>query len=363
MKILKQNKIPSPMEVSEENLFKKFRNRNMMILGWVFIPLLFPFAVKNIIQGQYLLGVLTALTMVIALLNSISIKKKDRELLPSWIAFLFIYSVLLYAITSTGDSALFWFYPFFFVVFFLYEPFVARIEVITAFVILVPYTYYLFGFDLAIRFSFSLFMLCFYCDLLVGIQTRLQDRMTELVIRDSLTSAFNRRHMNSCIQTAIEEAKRGLGPVSLLMLDIDHFKNINDSFGHESGDQVLKQLVSILHKRQRRIDYVFRAGGEEFVVMLRNTELKEAVLLAEELRNNVEEEEWIEDQKVTISLGAAQYQSGESADDWLKRADDQMYEAKKQGRNRVFPVLGNIIPPQEPATNPEPVPERILIID
>jgi diguanylate cyclase (GGDEF)-like protein len=244
--------------------------------------------------------------------------------------------------TSVGVVTLYWFYPIFFVAYFFSDRFFVRIQILCAFSILIPYSFYLFDNEVVIRFLSTLFALCCFSDILIGLQTRLQNRMAELIIRDPLTNAYNRRHMNSSIQIVIEEIKRGLDSASLLWLDIDHFKMVNDQFGHEVGDQVLIKLVDILHKRQRQVDYVFRAGGEEFVLLLKNTELKQALLLADDLRKHVSEAVWSEEQKITISLGVAQYQLGEFSDEWLKRADDHMYEAKNLGRNRVCPLISEL---------------------
>ena len=145
--------------------------------------------------------------------------------------------------------------------------------------------------------------------------------------------------MNDILEVTIEEIRREFGPASLIMLDIDHFKKINDKYGHIVGDKVLVKLVDLLHKRQRKLDYVFRAGGEEFVLILRNTGLQQAISLAENLRKNVEEMELLEGEKITISLGVAEYQTGETEVEWLNRADELLYEAKNSGRNCVRPAV------------------------
>ncbi|NOG60373.1 MAG: GGDEF domain-containing protein [Proteobacteria bacterium] len=322
---------------SDENMLQAFRNRNLMLLGWAALPAMLPISLLHLHKGLYLLSMLMNIVIIVSMINSFSIRSNNRVLISLWFVFALMFITLLVGINVIGESSLYWSYPVFFTIYFLMERSIARIKIIVGLIILIPYVIYLFDFDLAIRFSVTLIILCYFNDVLNGTQTKLYSRMKELIIRDPLTNAFNRRHMNLCIQNVIEESNRGLGPVCLLLMDIDHFKRINDNLGHEKGDQVLKSFVDILHKRQRKIDYVFRAGGEEFVVILRNTELKQAVLIAEEIRKHVEDEEWLENQKVTISIGAAQYLIDESDDEWLKRADDNMYEAKKFGRNRVFP--------------------------
>jgi len=342
MNVLKESGQSSAVFASDVNMSHGFHRQNLMMVGWVVALFLSPFLIHSFRLGRYQFGALVMLIMIISVVNSVMIKKKNRQPIPSWCLLIIIHFVLLYGMTMVGFGVLYWYYPLFFVVFFVNERFSACLQIILAAAILVPYAYSLYDFGLVTRFSMTLLMLCYLSDLLVGLQSKLQLQLTELSLRDPLTNAFNRRHMNSCIQAVIEETKRGLGPVSMLLLDIDFFKKINDSFGHEAGDRVLKKLVDILHKRQRRIDYVFRTGGEEFVILLRNTKLKQAVLIAEDLRKHIVDADWIEGQNITISLGAAQYKLNESDDEWIKRVDDNMYDAKKQGRNTVRPIIDDL---------------------
>jgi diguanylate cyclase len=342
MNIQIANKSSIAKFVSRENTLLEHRLRNIMILGAAAVPFLLPFSINNFIQGRYIIGALTLALATIALINSYTIRKRHSVFIPDLFLYIVIHLTLFYAILKLGEIALFWCYPVFFVVFFISERMIARINILFAYVVIVSYSFYSFDFSSMIRFATTLFMLCYFSDLLIGVFARLQKQMMELAIRDPLTNAFNRRHMNSCILDAIEETKRGFGPACLVLLDIDHFKPINDNYGHEAGDQVLKKFVDILQKRQRKIDYVFRAGGEEFVVLLRNTSLEQAVKLAENLRKYIAEIEILEKQVITISLGVAEYQSDETDDEWLKRADDNMYEAKNLGRNRVYPLISDL---------------------
>lgn len=260
MNILKRDKSPPVAFASDDDMLQKCCNRNLMVFGWAIFLFLVPFTINNFIQSRYLLAILTTTVVIVAMVNSFFLKKNHRTFIPVWCYFLCIFLALLSGIASVGANALYWCYPFLLAIFFLNDNFVARVKAIVIFIILVPYTYYLFEPTLVIRFILTLFMLCYLSDMLVRRQLRLQFQMADLIIRDPLTNAFNRRHMNSCTQMAIEEIKRGLDSVSLLWLDIDHFKMVNDQFGHEAGDQVLIKFVDILHKRQRQVDYVFRAG-------------------------------------------------------------------------------------------------------
>jgi len=121
----------------------------------------------------------------------------------------------------------------------------------------------------------------------------------------------------------------------MLMIDIDHFKAINDRLGHEAGDRVLRQMVTVIDGRKRIVDLLFRIGGEEFILLLLETNTTDAVTLADDLRLRVEQAPLLQDQKVTVSVGLCAQRAGQSADDWIKCADIALYRAKSNGRNRV----------------------------
>jgi diguanylate cyclase (GGDEF)-like protein len=152
---------------------------------------------------------------------------------------------------------------------------------------------------------------------------------------DPLTGAFNRRHLETLLPAEITRAERHGRPLSLALFDIDHFKSINDLRGHPAGDRVLIRVVETALGRLRRSDMLVRWGGEEFVVLLPETDLESAVRLAETLRVALEQAGTAGGDRVTASFGVTRHRPGESGQLWLERADALMYEAKRRGRNRV----------------------------
>jgi diguanylate cyclase (GGDEF)-like protein len=123
---------------------------------------------------------------------------------------------------------------------------------------------------------------------------------------------------------------------TILLLDIDHFKRINDRLGHASGDIVLKKLVSLINQHTRKTDQLFRMGGEEFLLLHPETGVAEAMVVAENLRRAIEHAGWLADYPhVTISVGVSQRALDEKTDDWIKKNDDALYRAKRSGRNNV----------------------------
>lgn len=158
---------------------------------------------------------------------------------------------------------------------------------------------------------------------------------------DPLTGAFNRSTLELNLKREISLAQRHDQPLGLLMLDLDHFKEINDRFGHPAGDCMLKAFAREVVRNIRNSDELFRYGGEEFVVLLSNTDITGATQLAERVRQGVETMRTACDGHtlgITVSIGVAILENQEQAEDLLKRADQALYHAKSEGRNRVIRV-------------------------
>lgn len=164
---------------------------------------------------------------------------------------------------------------------------------------------------------------------------KMEEELRCLSITDCLTGAYNRRYFIHVLEQEIERARRTGQPFSLVMVDLDHFKSVNDRFGHAAGDLVLKSLVDMIKQRIRKIDCLARWGGEEFVILLPHTPVDKAAGLAEELRQRLSRMHIPGLGYVTASFGVAGYCPGDTVDTILKRADDRLYEAKAAGRNRV----------------------------
>jgi len=163
----------------------------------------------------------------------------------------------------------------------------------------------------------------------------------EMAITDQLTGLHNRRYMGRHLNTLISNAEKSGRPIAFLILDIDHFKSVNDTYGHDIGDEVLREFASRISANVRGIDLACRYGGEEFVVVMPETDMELASTVAERLRRSVETSAFAisrapHNLNITISIGIASSQgTGDSADSLLHRADQALYRAKREGRNRV----------------------------
>jgi diguanylate cyclase (GGDEF)-like protein len=164
------------------------------------------------------------------------------------------------------------------------------------------------------------------------------DRVKQLAYLDGLTGIFNRRYFELRVAEEIERARRFETGMAVIMVDIDQFKYLNDEFGHILGDEVLRQVSSIFHQQLRKIDVVCRYGGEEFAILLSQTNPQHALNVAEKLRSLVERWQFPGvPRSVTISAGAASYpEHGTTRDDLVKAADAGLYMAKQAGRNQVL---------------------------
>lgn len=181
-------------------------------------------------------------------------------------------------------------------------------------------------------------ILCSHCAVAVE-NLKLRERLEELAETDALTGTYNRRHFQRSLERELRRSERYSRSLALVMMDIDHFKRLNDEYGHPAGDAVLKGLAAVVDKTTRNIDIFARYGGEEFVLILPETHLEGAAELAERLRGAVETHEFpvSDDEKihVTISLGVAVYPAAKTAEALVQAADDALYRAKEAGRNRM----------------------------
>jgi two-component system cell cycle response regulator len=174
-----------------------------------------------------------------------------------------------------------------------------------------------------------------------NVEAQYHETIFNMTITDGLTDVGNKKRLDQLIQKEIPRAVRHSRDLSLLMVDIDHFKEVNDTYGHLAGDSVLKDLAGILQKRLRPDDELGRYGGEEFAAMLPETSLAGAVKIAEDLRGLVEHHPFVvegEQIRVTVSIGAASLKPGMDAKGFFRAADEMLYKAKNSGRNRVCPA-------------------------
>jgi len=163
----------------------------------------------------------------------------------------------------------------------------------------------------------------------------LKNEYKEKAYTDELTAIYNRTYFNKELKKEISRYKRDNIPFCFIIIDIDSFKKVNDTFGHQVGDEILKDMTSIIRKRIRITDTFARWGGEEYVELLPNTTFENARLIAENIRTMIEDYTFSNSLKVTCSFGISQIREDDLEESLIKRADEALYRAKAKGKNRV----------------------------
>ena len=199
----------------------------------------------------------------------------------------------------------------------------------------------------ALRIFATLFAISVFSAILVSVIDSQRRQLQVQLTLDPLTGLLNRLSLQDELQKAADNHNSGGRQSSLLAIDIDFFKRINDDYGHDSGDHVLKELAMLLHNTLRVEDRCFRVGGEEFLILLADLPQENANGIAQRVRRNVENTQLHAHGTVTISVGVASHIQLESVSEWSKRCDQRLYAAKRQGRNCVVahtpPTLSDVI--------------------
>ncbi|HOV39980.1 MAG TPA: diguanylate cyclase [Spirochaetales bacterium] len=165
---------------------------------------------------------------------------------------------------------------------------------------------------------------------------KMRKRLEYLAVTDGLTGLFNHRHSFELLEKEMARSRRYKHPLSILLIDIDDFKRVNDEFGHRAGDKVLEELGTCLHSLLRASDIAGRYGGEEFIIILPETTLNNAAKVAEKIRSTLAAKSFYEINKpLTVSIGAVEFRDGETAEALVNRVDELMYRAKVNGKNQV----------------------------
>lgn len=162
-----------------------------------------------------------------------------------------------------------------------------------------------------------------------------QNELLQLASIDSLTSSGNRRALDLKLSEVIASQQREVYTMCLILIDLDKFKDINDDHGHAVGDQILKDISELMTRNTRVLDSLYRYGGDEFIIVPLNMNLKTTKRLAEKIRDICEQHKFVNNIKLTLSIGVAEYKAHDTPESWISRADTALYEAKESGRNKV----------------------------
>lgn len=315
---------------------KKFQLGLVYLFGLLALLGIGPFVILRYLNGQTLHALLD-LAIVLAAMGNAGYSYWRGEVPPVSLHLAAGFYTLgaIAVVYLNSPIFVFWVFPTVLSNFFLLRPRTAVIVNLLAIACIIP---------IAMRLGSTLDSFGMLSSLLIGsTMAYLFARLTEqqrhqlqlFASQDALTLLGNRRAMDEELQICIDDFMRHKTPATLIVFDLDFFKNINDRFGHSVGDNILVQIGSLLLARLRKTDRAFRFGGEEFVLLARNTTLAEAANIAEQIRAQIHSEIAGPDGYISASFGCACIATNESREQWFIRADRAMYSAKIQGRNRV----------------------------
>lgn len=319
----------------EEDLLSVYRKRIWTLFSIVCFSVFLPGSVFIFYNGYRLLAFAVLGMLGVLALSSYSV---IRNRAPQLTMAIFVASLCIVTGLSLYQRSIygvFWAFPAILLINFLSFGRAARIYSAVYLVFVSAVMLYTLEMQVSLRAITGLIVTALMVNIFIGVVDKLQKKLIEQSTVDPLTGALNRREMDSILQEAIERKRRTLTPACLLVLDVDEFKSVNDNYGHAVGDHVLRELVSVLQGRARRLDRIFRMGGEEFLIFLPDTDGTGALILAEQFRKLVSKTKFIEGRIITISIGMTELERDETVDGWIKRGDDALFSAKNTGRNVV----------------------------
>jgi len=299
-----------------------------------------PYAVYRLTTGNYLVGSADTVIVVSTVLAVLYAWRTGDTVKPGiYLATIFSAGSTLIAI-NLGVNGLFWIYPLILFNFFMVSPGKALLATLLVLVSLVAYGQHnpgaVFESDYQMVSFLVTSMMASVLSFVFAYRTTSQrDQLQQLAIHDPLTGARNRRAMNEELKIAASSHRRHGNSYGVLTMDLDHFKRVNDNYGHQAGDQVLVDFVELIKNSSRKEDRLFRFGGEEFLLLLPNTDRVGLLAAAQQLQQQVAHNLRSPGGAVTMSVGGAILRRDEHWEDMLERADQRLYRAKSAGRNCV----------------------------
>lgn len=298
--------------------------------------LVLPFGIYHLTHQHGGIGVGAMITTLSLYLVAWSCHRKTYKTVYTFIWLTpFTTLFVAYLTNKLGISGTYWCYSTVLLYYFMMTERQAWISNIVFALINVPLAWQLLETHEAIRFSITFLLVCVYSAIFLRVISRQYSELSEQAFTDKLTGLYNRSLLQDSLVLAIHQANRTDTASTLISMDIDHFKEINDELGHDMGDQVLIQLGAFLNNFFRESDKVFRTGGEEFLILTYNIDEASSTDIAEKLRRDIENLSLIPGRMVTVSIGVAGLGSEKDWKQWMKTCDKNLYEAKNRGRNRV----------------------------
>lgn len=304
-----------------------------MLIAIIFVT---PFSLSNFFYGRHFVGATSLLVVLLLAANAWTTAR--GRFTPSLTLFALVPAIIFflgYATKNLGMVGALWSYPAVISFYFMLPERKAWLANSVLLLVVIPHAWMVLELGLAARVAATLLVVSAFSAIFIRVITTQQQKLHALVVTDTLTGLLNRTLLNDTLDEAIQHNARSGVPMTLATLDLDEFKAINDTLGHDAGDTVLRGVGELLRKRVRRVDKLFRPGGEEFLALLYGANGESGRQVAEELRAAIAAHAFLPDRTVTVSIGIATLAPGEDRRQWMKRSDENLYRAKAAGRNRV----------------------------
>lgn len=301
--------------------------------------MLVPFSVHHFLAADWQLFVpITGLALLIAVVTVVVWRFKRVPPLALTIGVLASNIVIFLAVLRLREVGVYWIFPMVAANFFLLGPRMGLAFNLGFLTLTLSFAATWLPFEHFSRVVATVLVLMSFGFVFSHDSYRQREELNKLASIDPLTGAGNRRDMQMVLSNAVVAHQSFGTATSIIIIDLDHFKTINDTLGHDAGDKVLSAFAELVRKRFRQSDHLFRYGGEEFLIHLNDTDGHTAFRLADQLRETIQNTPLVSAGKVTISCGVAELRHNESVESWIVRGDEALYRGKKEGRNRV--VLG-----------------------
>jgi diguanylate cyclase (GGDEF)-like protein len=318
------------------NLWQQFRLLAMRTIYFGVGAIMLMLAVMKVVDGDWGYGLVLS-GVGFGFLATWFIYKE--ELAPQWINFILVCALgtmVSVSIKSAGMAGVYWMYPVLAMVFFMFDRIIFLLAIMLIYALFAAAMYKFLPFDYAWRIGLSMLVLIGVGAVFLPMMSRMQRNILKISTSDPLTSFYKRDFTGELLQREIEKAREAQHPLSVMLLDIDSFKGVNDRFGYMFGDEILRETARRIESYVREQDILIRSNGAEFLVLFPNTSAPMAAELAQAILEQLRHEPYTVKSmltRITASAGIAQWQPDQTWGELLEQADDAMYQAKSEGRD------------------------------
>ncbi len=319
-----------------DTMIPDFLIKSTLGCSLIMIVVLTPFTLHAFVEGLYIIAIASSLIIAVCGINVWYGSQGRYSLwINTWLVAPLGGFTVAYALVELGAPGSYW--PFLLVVayYFILPEKRAWVFNLLSLSAIIPSAWYVLEPALAVRFTAVLLGVSLFAYISMRVICMLYQLLHGQAVTDTLTGLYNRTLLNDALHQAMAQSQRTGVPMTLLSFDIDGFKEINDTHGHDIGDRILETLSELIKARARSSDMVFRVGGDEFLLLAHNTDEHHGARVAEKLRHEVEHSLLIVDRSITLSIGVSRLHSDMDVAEWLKSCDVKLYRAKEEGRNRV----------------------------